>query len=117
MAGKTLNPFDQFLTSEKTVHIEALGADIRFRDLTMGEADAFNKRLLKDYDGKGDPSIDLAEATKINYEKIALALIEPKMSVTKLQALGTTASVAINEIIKAIDGREDGVDEEGNSED
>ena len=111
------NPFDVFTKTEKTTFIEALDAEIKFRDLTMAEADAFNKRLLKDYNGKGDPTIDLAEATAINYEKVALALIEPKMTVKDLKALPTSASKAIGEIIKAIDGKEEGLDEEGNSKD
>lgn len=115
--AKFKNPFDAFIASEKTTHIKALGADIKYRELTMGESDAFNKRLLKDYDGKGDPTIDLAEATKINYEKIEKCLIEPIMSVENLQALGASASKAINEIVKVIEGKEGDTDDEGNSED
>ena len=116
MAKTFVNPFDAFQTTEKIVHIEALEADVKLRDLTMAEADAFNARLLKGYTGKGDPEIDMAEATKINYEKVALAMLEPKMTVAQLQALPTSASKAIGEIVKAIDGREDEVDEEGNEE-
>ena len=115
--AKTFNPFDAYKTENKTVFIEALNSDVTYRELTMLEADNFNKRLLKNYDGKGDPTIDLEEATKINYEKVALALIEPKMTVKELQALPTSASKAIAEIAKVIDGKEDTTDEEGNSED
>lgn len=113
------NPFDMYLTEEKKAKIEALnGAEITYRELTMGESDAFNKRLLKDYDGKGDPTIDLAEATKINYEKIVKAVISPELTVEYLESLGNSASKATTEIIKLIDGtKDDGVDEEGNSED
>ena len=101
------NPFDLFKLGTQKVFIEALEADIEFRSLTMAESDAFNKRLLGDYTGKGDPQIDLAEATKINYEKVALCMSEPAMSIADLKALPVTASKAINEIVKAIDGRED----------
>ena len=116
--AKLSNPFDIYLTEEKTAKIEALnGAEITYRELTMGESDAFNKRLLKDYDGKGDPTIDLAEATKINYEKIVKAVIEPVLTIEYLESLGSSASKATTEIIKLIDGRDEGVDEEGNSKD
>ena len=111
------NPFDIFIAAEKTVLIKGLDAEITFRELTMAEADGFNKRLLKDYNGKGDPTIDLAEATKINYEKIAMSLIKPKISVEELEALGVTATKTIAEIVKVIDGRGDDVDDKGNLED
>ena len=105
--AKTTNPFNLFTLAEQTVFIEALEAEVTFRSMTMAENDAFTKRLLGDYTGKGDPVIDLAEATKINYEKIELCMTKPKMTIQELKALPATASKAINEIVKAIDGRED----------
>ena len=111
MANK--NPFSLFTLGEQTVFIEAFQAEVTFRALTMAESDAFNKRLLGDYTGKDDATIDIAEATKINYEKVAKCLIEPKMTIEDLKALPVTASKAIAEIVKAIDGREDDKDEEG----
>lgn len=113
MAKGFVNPFDAYIMEEKIVYIEALNAEVKLRPLTMGESDAFNKRLIKGYTGKGEPTVDMEEATKINYEKVALAMIEPKMSVEQLQALPSSASKAINEIVKHIDGREDGEEEEG----
>lgn len=115
--AKGFNPFDAYAVENKTVHIEALNADITLRELTIAEADAFNKRLLKGYTGKGEPEINMEEATKINYEKVALAMVEPKMSVEQLQALPSSASKAIQEIVKHIDGREDIEDEEEGNED
>ena len=108
----TKNPFKLFELGEQTVFIEALNAEVKYRSLTMSESDAFNKRLLGNYDGKGDPQIDINEATKINYEKVALCMIEPKMSIGDLKALPVTAAKAITEIVKAIDGREDEVAED-----
>ena len=105
MANK--NPFSVFKITEQKIFIEALDAEVTFRPLTMAEADAFNKRLLGDYDGKGDPKIDLNAATMINYEKVAACLVDPKMTIQNLKALPVTASKAIAEIVKAIDGRED----------
>lgn len=104
--AKITNPFEIYKISEKVVHIKELNADIKLRDLTMKEADEFSKRLLKNYTGKGEPTFDMNEATEINYEKVALAMIEPKMTVAELKALPSTAYKAINEIIKYIDGRE-----------
>lgn len=111
------NPFDVYNASEtKKAFVKELNSEVEYRELTMAEADAFNKRLLKDYKGSGDPVVDIAEATKISYEKIALALVSPKMTVKDLQALPTSASKAISAIARLIDGNE-AVDEEGNSED
>ena len=108
------NPFDAYIIEETTVTIEGFG-DIKLKALTMAQTDAFNKRLLKGYTGKGDPEIDMVEATKINYEKIEMAMVEPKMTVAQLQALPSSASKVIGEIVKHIDGREDDeVEEEGN---
>ena len=115
--AKGSNPFDLFALGEQTVYIETLKSDVTYRSMTMAESDAFNKRLLGDYDGKGDPQIDIAEATQINYEKVALCLISPAMSIDDLKALPVTASKAITEIVKAIDGREDEPDEEAKTED
>lgn len=117
MANKTFNPFDAYAPTEEVVFIEAFGSEITLRDLTMAESDAFNKRLLKGYTGKGDPEIDMIEATKINYEKVALCLIKPQpMTVAELQALGNKAQKAITEIVKHIDGRDEEEEEEGNEE-
>lgn len=107
MANTKANPFSLFTLGEQTVFIEALNAEVTFRSLTMSESDEFNKRLLKGYTGKGDPQVDMNEATKINYEKVAMCLISPKMSIEDLKALPVTANKAIGEIAKAIDGRTD----------
>ena len=113
MAKTTSNPFDMFRLGEQTIFIDELQAEVKYRSLTMSESDAFTKRLLGDYTGKGDPKVDLNEATKINYEKAALCMLEPKMSIDELKALPVTASKAINAIVKAIDGREDEEKEDG----
>ncbi len=111
--AKSTNPFAIFnAMEEKTAHIEALNADIKYRELTMSESDAFNKRLLKDYKGVGEPTVDLSEASAISYEKIALCLIDPIMTVDDLKNLPTSAAKAIGEISKVIEGREDEGDEE-----
>ncbi len=113
MSKTTFNPFDQYRAGvEKVAHIKAFDADITYRELTMKEADAFNKRLLKGYKGKGDPNIDMDEATKIAYEKLAMCLIEPKMTIEDLQNMGVSASPAINEIAKLLEGKQEEMIEE-----
>ena len=113
------NPFDKFVTETKTAHIDSLDYDITYRELTMAESDAFNKRLIKGYDKENGAEFDMNEATQVGYEKIELCLIDPKMTAEDLKKLGTSATKAINEILKVIEGgADDMVDKEtGNSED
>ncbi len=114
---KKTNPFSIFQDTEKTAFIKSLNAEIRYRELSMAEADAFNKRFIKDYRvGDDTPNVDMTEVTKIAYEKIAICMIEPEMTVEELKNLGASASKAIQEIGKLIDGREDEDDKEGNPE-
>ena len=114
------NPFDNFIAENKKAYIKSLDYEITYRELTMAEADALNKRLLKNYDKDTGAEFDMSEATKIAYEKLETCLIDPKMTAEELQALGSSATSAINEIVRLIDGAvtlEENVDTEGNSED
>ena len=108
------NPFDKFAIHERTEYIKALDAEVTFRPLTKKEADAFSVRLLKNYNGSDDMNIDLEEANKINMEKVALCLIEPKLTVNDMLQYGSEISDAINEIAALIDGRS--VDTESDTE-
>ena len=119
--GKTTyaNAFDLFnATEEKTAKIETLGGlEIKYRELTMFETDGFAKRLIKDYGSDGStPTIDFDEASEIKYEKMALAMIEPAVTVDELKKKPTSFGVVVNEIVALIDGREeeDELDEKGN---
>jgi len=112
--------FAKFANNEvKVAKIAALdGAEIKYRELTMTENDAFTNRLIKDVDKNGDPEIDFKEANEIKYEKAAMILVEPKMTVKELKALPASASEAINEINALIDAQKDDVaTPEGNLED
>ena len=120
MAKKFENAFAMFNATEtKTAKIEALGgAEIEYRELTMAEQDAFSKRIVKSYgaDGKS-PEIDFEEANKIKYEKAALVLITPAMTVDDLMGLPASAADAINEINALVDpevNSSDEMDKEGN---
>ncbi|RLA73552.1 MAG: hypothetical protein DRG30_06140 [Epsilonproteobacteria bacterium] len=108
-----VNPFTIFIADKKIAKIKALGgAEIVYRDLTMQENDAFSKRLVKSY-SDGKPEIDFDAASEIKYEKSAMILIDPEMTVEELKALPASAVSAINEINALLDvPTED--DEEGN---
>ena len=113
--SKTKNPFDKFAINNKVEFIKALDAEVTYRPLTKAEADKFNARLIGDYKGKGEMEVDLIEANKINMEKVALCLVDPKLSLADIKGYGDGINEAINEIVALIDGRtEDETDPEGN---
>ena len=111
------NAFAKFANHEvKVATIKALDdAEIKYRELTMAENDAFTKRLIKDFgkDGK-DAEIDFNEANEIKYDKVALMLVDPALTVDELKALPSSAIDAINEI-NALGETDTGVDDKGNS--
>lgn len=109
----TKNPFLKYAVATKTAFIEEFDSEIKYREITMAENDAFNLRLLKNYSADNS-NVDIEEATQIAYEKIALCLIEPKVTVEDLKALGSGVSVVINKINKIISGGELELDAEGN---
>jgi hypothetical protein len=112
------NAFAKFANHEvKTAKIKALdGAEIKYRELTMAETDAFTARIVKKYaTDNADAEIDFNAAAEIKYEKVALMLIEPKMTVEELKALPASATAAITEINSLVED-DDMVDNEGNLE-
>ena len=110
------NPFDIFAVNNKTAFIKSLDREVTFRPLTKKESDAFNARLLGEYSGQGDINIDLAEANKINMEKVALCLVDPKITVEEMLGYGDGINEFINEVVALIDNRkvEEETEEEGN---
>ena len=112
------NPFFAFRPETKTAKIKALdNAEIQYRELTLAENDAFNARMIKDFDPMdgNNPTIDLAEATAVKYEKVSKMLIDPPMTVDELKELGTGAGAAIDEILDLTNADEsDLTDNEGN---
>lgn len=116
MAKVTGNIFAQFAGHEiKTATIEALGgAEIKYRTLTIKEADDFQKKLLKGFDADGKPDFNFDKMSEIRNEKIALCMIEPKMTVKELEDLSAEAGKALGEIDGLISGTTGLIDEEGN---
>jgi hypothetical protein len=111
------NAFAKFANHEvKVAYIKALDAEVKYRELTMAEVDVFSKRMIKGYgEDNRTPEIDFDEANEIKYEKAAMILVEPKITVKELKALPAAAIEAINEINALVDGDEaDGLDEKGN---
>ena len=85
--------------------VEALdNAEISYRKLTMSEADMFTDKMIKDFGEDGTPVINRESMNEIKYEKIALCLIEPKMSIEDLKDLPADAINVITEIGFLIDG-------------
>lgn len=116
MAKVTENIFAPFVGHEvKTATIEALGgAEIKYRTLTIKEADDFQKKMIKGFDGEGKPELNFDAMSTVRNEKIALCLIEPKMTVKELEGLSSEAGKALGEIESLISGTADLVDDEGN---
>ena len=114
MAMKT-NPFSKFKPETKTAFITALDAEITYRMLTMDEADKFQARMVKGYTSDGEAELDYKALREMKYEKVAMVLVEPKMTVDELKALGVDAQPAITEINKLVSNKDaDGDDETGN---
>ncbi len=118
---KFSNAFAKFAgAKEKTAFIESLGEEVKYRELTMQEGDDFSKRLIKSYgDGTegSKPEIDYDAAQEIKYEKCALILVEPKVTVDELKAMPASFMAVITEINGLVEESEDEItDSEGNSE-
>jgi hypothetical protein len=117
MAKENLaNVFAQFAGHEpKTAKIKALdNAEIKYRTLTMKEADDFQKKTIKGFDSDGKPQFDFDAIGDIRNEKISLCLLEPKMTIKELEALSSEASKALIEIEALVSGTVDMIDDEGN---
>jgi len=101
----------------KTAKIEALnGEEITYRELTLLEVDTLNLALMSDkgVDANGQPTIDYAKASRIKYEKVALMVMKPKVTVEELYALPNNMRGAIDEILALVGEDGDVVDSEGN---
>ena len=115
MASKVkVNPFKMFEAPTKVANIEALdGAEVEYRELTMAEDDRFQKMMIKNIDNDGNPVINTDKYLDVKYEKVATALVNPKMTVAELKALPKSASGAISEILALINGGDEGDEDEG----
>ncbi len=113
MATKKTNPFDKFTNvGTSKVFIKSLDYEIEYRPLTMAEDDAFNLRLLKGAT-QTNKQMNMEEASEIKYEKLALMLVDPVVTVEQLKGLQNAGKVIV-EILKEIEPEDDLIDNEGN---
>ena len=111
------NVFAQFAGHEvKTAVIEALGGvEIKYRTLTMKEADEFQKKTVKGFDADGKADFNFDAIGQLRNEKIALCLLAPnETTVEELENLSAEAAKGLIEIEGLITGTADVTDEEGN---
>jgi hypothetical protein len=103
------NIFDKFKVNTKKVKIDALdGAEITIQELTVAQSTEFQKRVISGIDGDGKAELNYDELADIKLEKVALAMVEPKLTLEELKALSSTANKAIDEISDAIDNFDEG---------
>lgn len=111
------NPFEQFVGETKEIVVKGLGGKrVSIREMNYEEATEFSGRLFSGVDENGSAKIDAKEYIGMRVEKVALCMLNPKMTVEKLNNLPAKASEAIVEIADAIDefSRND-TDSRGNS--
>lgn len=108
--------FAQFAGHEiKTAKIKALGdQEIKYRTLTVKEADEFQKKTIKGFDSDGKPEFNFDAISQLRNEKIALCMIEPKATIEDLEGLEADGAKALYEIEALISGTEALTDEKGN---
>jgi len=109
------NPFDKYKVEGKVYFIKSLGSEVTLRELTYGESEEFMKAAVKGEDAEGNPIMDLDAIAKALVAKVSLALLEPKMTVKQLTALGASSRSSLVEISKIVEGI-DLVDDSGKSD-
>ena len=99
--------FDKFSLKTKKVKIKALdNAEVTIQELTIAQANDFYKRVVKGFGEDGKAEINYNELADIKLEKVAIGLVEPKMTFQELKGLSNKAVSAIDEIAEAIDSFE-----------
>jgi len=98
-----LNPFDQYLITPKEYEIKSLGATVTLRKLSLEQSQSFLDKSVKGMDKDDNPIIDLAGIREGNFEKVSLALVEPKMTIKQLKSLGSGAKDVMAELLDIID--------------
>lgn len=99
------NIFAKYQTNTKVIKVKALdNAEVTIRELTVNESNNFYKRLVLEPKADGSMNFNYKEVFDIKVEKVASAMVEPKMTAEELYLLSEGATEAINEISDAIDG-------------
>lgn len=93
------NPFVKFATKKQKVKIKSLNDyEVEVREPTILEVSEFLKELL---DENGNVITSKFMTAKL--KRVSECMINPKMSIDELTALGATSSDAINEVYEAIE--------------
>ena len=109
------NPFDMFTPKESKHKIKALnGAEVTLRDLTAEESSVITAKMFDGYDEVGRAKLRVGGFAASNIERVATALVEPKMTVRQLNKLSASSSDAINELVAIISPIKLTEDDEGN---
>jgi hypothetical protein len=114
--SKKTNPFLKFKPAPQKAIIKALDDyEITYRQLTLGELDDLNASLIPGGAAKAgqEPEIDISAASDLKYKKVAMALIDPKVTVEELKGLSEDGEAVIEEILSLITPENELVDEEG----
>ena len=99
------NIFAKYQTNTKVIKVKALdNAEVTIRELTINESNEFYKRIVGEPNADGSMNFNYKEVFDIKVEKVASAMVEPKMTAEEIYLLSEGATEAINEISDAIDG-------------
>ncbi len=101
----------------KKAVIKALdNAEITYRELTLHESDNLTIGLMdmNKLDAQGQPTVDVVKASRMKYEKVAMMVVEPAVTVEELYALPASKRGAIDEILALAGDEDEAVDTEGN---
>ncbi len=108
------NVFDKYLPKESTHYVEALGAEVTIKALTIGESEELRFFAVKGLDSEGKPDVDMSKLSEARLRKVSLMLVNPAMSPKDLKALGSDADEAISEILTLADTEDEDLSVEGN---
>ena len=103
------NPFKKFELKTKKIKVKELdNAFVTIQEMTVEKSTDYYKRLFSAKNTNGEPILNQDELLNIKFDKISEFMIEPKMTVEELKALGASANNAINAINDEIDALSSG---------
>ncbi len=96
------NFFDEFIP-KPVKHTLDGGYEVTIKTLTYGESQKISNETIDGIDSNGDPQINFEEANRAKLKKISASLVEPRMTIKQLEALGTEADDVIDQLYKLVD--------------
>jgi hypothetical protein len=96
--------FDKYKTQTKVIKVKALdNQEVTIRELTVNESNEFYKKIVGEPKEDGSMQFNYKEIFSIKVEKVATAMVNPRMTAEELEELSEGATEAINEIAEAIE--------------